>query len=80
MMDCLTVLEEESRNFQRYDLVHNLDLALTKFRAIHDFTWMVKGFTFPLEILLGENGLGRLSECSLFFRMAPYVRLFDISK
>ena len=74
------LLEEESRNFQRFDLVHNLDFASTKLRVIHDFTCMVKELTFPLEILLGENCLGRLSECVLFFRMAPYVSFFDISK
>ena len=74
------ILETKSCNFPRIDIVYNLDSPSTRARLIYNFTRMVKGSTLSLEILSGENGLGNLSECGFSFRVATFVRSFDISE
>ena len=41
------VLEEESCNFNRINLVHNLDICSTKYEVIHDVTGMSRAPFFP---------------------------------
>ena len=64
------MLEEESRNFNRSNLVDNLDTPSTKHKVIYDVTRMVKCSTLSLEILSGKNGFGSLW---FFFKMSGHL-------
>ena len=55
------MLEEERCDFNRINLVDNLDSPSTKYRVFPDVTRIVMGSTLALEILSGENTLGSLS-------------------